>query len=327
MKAKIVVFASILLVLAGMTACPKKSGDLTNPAQVADTVRPGKPFGYVLLDGLSLWSYDETKTGDDQWTWLLAMAAGKKVELLETEPVKIKKGTSELEWYHVRYAGKEGYTTKYYIGTFNTLAVVIADNAMRFKSPEITGVIPGKALPKGTLLTIPEEDATADYCRAYAVVVDFSGDKQVSNYYSDIYVKRSDISTQEPDVQGYLLYYIAKNMSDPKAKEDPKRMENLVKAKLEILNEAMKKYPFGVFADLVQAEINALSGSKGTATTQTVQQKIDVYESPDTNSLVVGTIEAGTALTIEEKSDVGGIEWVRISSPYVGWVLASQAGQ
>ena len=329
MKTKIVVIACMLLVLAGMTACPKKSSDLTNPTQVVDTVRPGKPFGYVLLDGLSLYSYDETKTGGDQWTWLLAMTAGKKVELIETEPIKIKKGDSELEWYRVRYANKEGYATKYYIGTFNTLAVVIADNAMRFKSPEITGVIPGKALPKGTLLTIPEEDASADYCRAYAVTVEFSSDKdkKVINNYSNIFIKRSDISIQEPDVQGYLLYYIAKNMSDPKAKDDPKRMENLVNAKLEILNEAMKKYPFGVFADLVQAEINALSGNKGTASTQTVQQKIDVYESPDANSLVVGTIEAGTMLTIEEKSDVSGIEWVRISSPYVGWVLASQAGQ
>ncbi|HON88428.1 MAG TPA: SH3 domain-containing protein [Spirochaetia bacterium] len=327
MKTKIVILTGILLVLAGMTACPKKSGELANPAPVADTVRPGKPFGYVLLDGLSLYSYDETKVPDKQWTWLLGMTAGKKVELLETEPIKIKKGINELEWYRIRYGDKEGYATKYYIGTFNTLAVVITDGAMRFKSPEITGVIAGKPLPRGTLITIPEEDLTADYCRAYAVSVEFLADKQNLNWYSDIYVKRSDISTQEPDVQSYLLYYIAKNMSDPKAKEDPKRMENLIRAKLEILNEAMKKYPFGVFADLIQAEINTLSGNKGTAATQTVQEKIEVYESPDFNSIVVGTIEAGTQLTIEEKSDVGGIEWVRISSPYVGWVLASQAGQ
>lgn len=329
MKTKIVVMVSVLLIIAGIAACPKKSSnELTNSSQhVIDTVRPGKPFGYVLLDGLSLWSYDETKAPADQWKWLLFMTAGKKVELIATDPIKLKKGDSELEYYHVRYGDKEGYATKQYIGTFSTLAVVTAENAMRFKSPEITGVIAGKALPSGTLLTIPEEDINADYCRAYAVTVEFTNNKQTIGYYSDIYVKRVDISTQEADVQGYLLYYIAKNMNDPKAKDDPKRMENLVKAKLEILNEAMRKYPYGAFANLVQEEITTLSGNSSKATTQIVQQKIDVYEHPDTNSLLVGTIEAGTKLTIEEKANVNGIEWVRISNPYIGWVLASQVGQ
>lgn len=147
-------------------------------------------------------------------------------------------------------------------------------------------------------------------------------------YVGNIFIKRGDISTQEPDVRGYLLHYIANNMSDKKAKEDPKRMENLVKAKLEILNKGIKKYPFGAFAGLIEEEIAKLSGTSGNSTSiQAVKESVQVYESPDVNSLVVDTIEAGTALAIEEKSDVGGVEWVRISNPCVGWVLASQASQ
>ncbi len=314
-------FILILIVLFSIVSCEKKENIST--ADTKSAIKPGKPFGYVLLDGQSLWAYDETKEASKQWEWLLAMTAGKKVELLDKEPIRLKKGNDEFEWYHVRYNDKEGYAMKYYIGTFDTLAVITTDGAMRFKSPEITGVVSDKALPKGTLLTIPAEDLSLDFCRAYAVYKD--GD--TIRYIGNIYLKSSDISTQEQDVQGYLLYYIAKSLNDPKAKDDPKRMENLVKAKLEILNEARKKYPFSVFTNLIQEEIYALSGNTNNSTIQTVTSQIEVYENPDLTSQIVGTIEAGTQFTIEEKNTINNDEWLRISKPYNGWILGSKVGQ
>lgn len=140
-------FCAVLMVVS-ITACGKKQNTVSSLGDFTNTIKLGKLFGYVLLDGQSLWSYDETKEASKQWEWLLAMTAGKKVELIESEPTKIKKDNDELEWYHIRCNDKEGYATKYYIGTFNTLAVVTADGAMRFKSPEITGVIAAQLYQK-----------------------------------------------------------------------------------------------------------------------------------------------------------------------------------
>lgn len=315
---KIAIIACIILAVVSLAGCPKKDNAL-NPAAVVDTVKPGKPFGYVLLDTLSLWNYDETKEAAKQWEWVTSMALGKKVEILDTEPMKIKKGEYEYEWLKVSYAGKTGLAMRLYIGTFDIVAVVTAESAMRFKSPEITGVIAGKALPRGTMVSIPSEDLNSDYVRAHAVLSDGS-----SSVFTEIFLKKADISTQEADVQAFVLYMIAKNMSDPKAKDDPKRMENLVKAKTEILKEALSKYAYSAFAQIIQTEIDALAG---ISVSTVGDNSVEVYESPDANSTLLGTLDPGVQLKITEKSEVDGIEWVRISDPYNGWILASGVSQ
>ncbi|MCX7948604.1 MAG: SH3 domain-containing protein [Treponemataceae bacterium] len=301
-----------IAVLLVMASCSKPKEEAPAESSAPEIIEE-KPTGYVLLHNLALWSYDGTKE-KDQWGFIQSLPLGKRVEILQKTPIVLKKDNRENEWLQIRYGDKEGYALKLYIGTYDTLAVVISEEAMRFKTPEITSVLTGNPLPRGTILVIPSDDKKADFCRAHAV-------NPEGIVFTDFFIKQSDISYREADTQAFILYRISKSVGNLEKEKDPKARANIIKARVEILNEALTKYGESVFSPQIQEEISYLTTvdkKKGKISQEIVSAT--VYEKPNVTAPTIATLQTGTEVTIVEKTTVEGLPWVRIIEPYGGWI-------
>lgn len=311
MKKSALILAALALAFS-LVSCEKKaevvSGqDLPKPApeKKAD---PQFPQAHALR--IDTGFYDIT---DGKAKWKSSFPLGEKLAFLN-EVVKAKYDTTEYEFAKVNYDGdKTGYVLATQIATNGELAVVTGTAANVYKSAKNVDVT-GTILPRMSVIVIFPSTAKDNF-------MSFTSYDPVNKaYHKEKFLKTSEFSTSEADVQSAILLHTAVASKDETKKKA-------------LIQTAASEYSTSAFG----AEILALSGNAPPKTIRSTvasgminDDKVNLRDQPDEISgAVIDQLANGTAISvIEETVDTYTVgdktdRWYRLSQPKDGWVFGA----
>lgn len=308
-----------LLLAAGiplLSGCEKtKVGESQQQEpEVVSEPEPAVVPGIVILNGLSIADIPQTEVGVPEVKYINKhLTVGEEVAIVG-EPVSALYRGDEREYSLIRYKDgeeREGYVRTPYIVPDSTFGVIANDQAVIYSSPKITAPT-DTVLPRMSFVAVHNDFKDADFVRiSYA-------NQENSYLYTDRYLKKTDVSTNEQDTASAVLYFLAMK-SDGIARE-------------ELLRNASSMQS-SIFMDQIA---QAIAGSE-PAPDYTVKEisrsavvigkKVNVRTAPTVSgSKVIGQLSTNDRILVNARTDelveVDGARdyWYRIENP-AGWIF------
>lgn len=330
MKSKVIIFVTLILCTALFFSCQKKDKPSASVEMVpfetgeqpVDASKAGTD-GYALLIRTGFYGYDGDNTGDesDRIKWLAWMDLGERVITGETRRATFIGDGRVYNFIEVRRNGINGFALDYQVAVGGSLAVVVSDRAILYKSPKILDVTSTILSHKTVVVCYPEtqEDGFIEI-KGYDPVA-----QAFTNRYGN-YIRTDTLSRKESDIQSSILLQTAQSLTQA---ADKIRREAL-------LDSALVRYTDSVF----YSEISALLNPNTAAEIKTessnrpfmtvISDRVNIHDLPDmVAGRIIGDLNTGDGVTISEQTAAEFVvsgqsaRWYRITEPREGWVFGA----
>ncbi|GEM_PF-7059233 len=232
--------------------------------------------------------------------WGSALTLGEQVVFLEEfDTIKINAQGTEWEVAKIRRRdGTEGWAYKAYVIPDAMPGVVIAPDATIYKQPDLaapTSII----LKQGNYLAISSEVVEGGFIK-FTTLNATNG-----AFIENLFLKDDKVSTVESDVQASRFLHLAANA----ATHIQRRA---------FLMSADEEFPSDTFKDKIKAELAIVDAEfvqAKLAEKSTAVKTIDIVSAPFAYGSIVGSLTAGTEVTLIRKLTNGTEVWYEILKP------------
>jgi len=312
-------FIFLLMVLGLLSSCgAEKSKEAPVQASSGEIKEATAVYGYALRISAGIYDLKDGKAVYKEASFL-----GEKLEVLSAETQTAQIDGRDYNFVHVQRLGaSEGWILNYNFAIGGTPAVVLNDESVLYKTPQNVAAT-GAVLNRAQFVVLRPETESGNFVQVCAY------DADTKAYYGDEiehirfirYLKTSDVSTADADVQTAILLHTARVA------------ENETRKKA-LLQSALSDYPSSAFSGEIDELLNPPLAQKETQEVDLslyiAEPDINVRDQPDEkNGNVIEVLQTGSSLSISEETvqeyTIGSktAKWYHISSPLDGWVFGA----